>query len=73
MSLSVKGLLMELCQRTLIPFSKLQIKIEKGFQSQVENIIVIKAPNGLGWAQESQSMGYQTLAQPSSPMGHPYN
>ncbi len=31
---------MELRQRTLIPFSKLQIKIEKGFQSQVEIIIV---------------------------------
>ena len=38
----MRGLYMELCQRTFISFSKSEIKIEKALQSQIETIIVIQ-------------------------------
>jgi hypothetical protein len=33
---------MKLCQKTFIPFSKSEIKIEKALQSQVKTIIAIQ-------------------------------
>ncbi len=41
MTLTVGGLLMELCQRNFLSFSKSEIKIEKALQSPVETIKVI--------------------------------
>ncbi len=41
MSLTIGGLLLELCQRNFSSFSKSEIKIEKPLQLQVETIIVV--------------------------------
>jgi hypothetical protein len=41
MSLTIGGLLLDLCQKKFPSFSKSEIKIEKALQSHVETIIVV--------------------------------